>query len=74
MGKYSERGIPILPLADKVDALRTCLLDGSDEDAMGHLFDLIAHLAPGCEFHGFKGLLAIADHYAASPTPINTED
>lgn len=41
--QYSSRGIPILSLPEKVEALRECLESGSHEDAMGHLFDLMAH-------------------------------
>jgi hypothetical protein len=73
--EFSDRGIPILSLGEKVDALRYCLeMDiergGHREDAMGHLFDLIYYIAPGYKFIKFDGIQAIADHYGKHPTPI----
>jgi hypothetical protein len=41
--QFSERGIPILPLGEKVDALKHCLEQGAHEDALGHLFDLMSY-------------------------------
>ena len=71
----SPRGIPILSLSDKIDALRYCLEmeqdpDGLREDAMGHLMDIIHHIAPGWKFGKFEGISAIAAYYGEHPTPI----
>ncbi len=41
--QYSPRGIPILSLPEKIDALETCLNDNAGEDVVGHLFDLMAY-------------------------------
>jgi hypothetical protein len=77
--QFDSKGIPILTLEEKLDALKTCMLDGSDEDAMGHLFDLINHLAPDYKFlmdcptatKKFKTLKSICDYYGKRPrTPI----
>lgn len=70
MPNYSDRGIPIVPLNVKLDYLRSCMLGGHDEDAMGHLFDLIHHIAPGYKFSRFDGIKAICDYYGEHPTPI----
>jgi hypothetical protein len=70
----SDRGIPILSLRDKVESLLYCLEMEQDgplrEDAMGHLFDLIHHIAPGYEFGKLKGIAAIQAVYGSHPTPI----
>jgi hypothetical protein len=72
--KTSNRGIPILSLDEKLKALRYCLnLPDPREDAMGHLFDLIAHIAPDYKFIDLKGVAAIASHYGAHPTPIEED-
>jgi hypothetical protein len=71
MERHDDMGIPILPLDEKVDALKYCLLSDAAEDAMGHLFDLMHHLAPGWQFGPFRSLQSIADHYGSRPTPID---
>lgn len=69
----TPNGIPILTLRDKLDALRHCLempCDGPREDAMGHLLDLMHHIAPGWQFAGLEGIEAIAACYGKKPAPI----
>lgn len=46
-----------LPLDIKLDHLRECILDGSEEDALGHLFDLISGLR--CKYIEDKHLTRI---------------
>lgn len=67
---FSKQGIPILSLNDKIDSLRHCLENDHTEDAMGHLFDLIYHLAPDGKFLCFQSLEEIARYYGSHPTPI----
>ena len=42
---HTEHGTAILTLGEKLDGLRYCIERGHDEDALGHLFDLL-HPAP----------------------------
>jgi hypothetical protein len=67
---FSEHGIPILSLSDKIEGLRYCLENDHPEDAMGHLFDLIYYLAPDGKFLCFENVVEIARHYGSHPTPI----
>ena len=67
---FSDRGIPILELREKVAALESCLLSDSKEDSLGHLFDLISFVAPRYKFLKFRGIKALKDWYGKNPTPI----
>ena len=72
---YNDRGIPILSLADKIESLKYCLEMPNDpgtprEDAMGHLFDLIHHIAPGYQFGKCSGIAEIAECYGKHPVTI----
>jgi len=61
----SENGISILTMEKKLDALAYCIKNDSDEDAVGHLLDLLHHLDPTQE---------IAANCLQYPrTPIKTE-
>jgi hypothetical protein len=69
--KYSANGIPIFDLDRRVQPFRHCLdLPDPREDAMGHLMDLVLHLAPGWSFCGLDGIAAVQAHYGQHPTPI----
>lgn len=37
---FTAAGIPVVNLETKLDYLKSCILDGSYEDAIGHLDDL----------------------------------
>lgn len=69
--EFSERGIPILSLDDKLDALKMCIEDCSDEDAIGHLFDLMYHVIP---YHTPEQMGILYDHYGVNPTLIRCSD
>lgn len=71
--KFTDRGIPILTLDKKIEALRHCLAKGQDEDALGHICDLLHHVAPGYTFLRFKSAAEIIAYYGADPAPIITE-
>jgi len=63
--EFSENGIPILTMEEKLDALAYCIKNDDDEDAVGHLVDLLHHLDPTQK---------IAANYLQYPrTPIKTE-
>lgn len=68
--QFSERGVPILTLDRKIEALKACIKDGSREDAVGHLFDLINHVAPGYRLLGYSGIGPLCLKYGSDPTPI----
>ena len=40
----SARGIPILTVSEKCDALKYCMTEDANEDAEGHLWDLINYV------------------------------
>ena len=71
--QYSSKGIPILPLATKLEALTKCATDGSWEDAMGHLFDLMAHLQPYKRFDR-EQIIDFWLRYGQNPNPILDEE
>ena len=61
--KFSEHGVPILPLRDKLDGLNHCLAEGEWEDAAGHLCDLLELCRRKIVTHdgmGFVDLAAMA--------------
>lgn len=68
--KFSEKGIPIFDLDRKIDALKYCIEHGSEEDSMGHLFDLLHHVVPNYRFLDFKNIKQLCDYYGKNPTPI----
>jgi len=81
--KHDDKGIPILTIEEKINALKYCIDQDADEDAMGHLFDLINYLAPGYKFlmdsptarRKFRTLKSICDYYGKQPrTPIIEEE
>jgi hypothetical protein len=67
--KFSDRGIPILSLDDKLDALATCLKNGSDEDSAGHLCDLLALVKARLGISHTKLMKLYGQH----PAPIREE-
>jgi hypothetical protein len=44
--EFSPQGIPILTLEAKLSGFHLCVQDGSWEDALGHMFDLMHYLCP----------------------------
>jgi hypothetical protein len=42
--KFSDRGIPILDVDAKLDALEYCLSNNKPEDILGHAFDIMADI------------------------------
>jgi hypothetical protein len=69
--QYTNSGIPILNLSEKIAALEYCMKDeSSQEDAVSHLFDLLHHMCPGWKFLKFQSLAEIADYYGSDPAPI----
>ncbi len=75
-----QHGTPILTLAEKLDALRYCIVGGHNEDALGHLFDLLHHVAPDLTVRdtdgkpNVAGLEDLAKMYGQHPTPLKEED
>jgi hypothetical protein len=63
---YSPRGVPILTVDEKLVALATCIKDEAQEDAIGHLFDLLNYVAPKKTRSG----TILADCYANPPTAV----
>lgn len=74
--RFSDSGIPILPVQDKLGGLLTCLVNEHKEDALGHLFDLLNFVAPGYRYEAdtatFANIQELAAHYGANPTPLLT--
>lgn len=75
--EFSDRGIPILDTASKVEALQYCLQQGANEDAMGHLFDLMAKIQPtlpvevgGQKPWGREAIIEVFTTYGSSPTMV----
>jgi hypothetical protein len=71
--KYSNTGIPILKLSEKIDALKSCMIIELNEDALGHLFDLINHIAPEWRFLGLQGIEELKNYYGKHPCPIEKD-
>lgn len=73
---YTEHGAAILTLAEKIVGLYHCIKKGHNEDALGHLFDLLHHVAPDLTVRDVGGepvvvgLEALAEAYGANPAPI----
>ena len=61
-------------MKEKIAGLYTCIENGSDEDAIGHLFDLLNYVVPGYSFTGdtwsFKDITELCAYYGSHPTPI----
>jgi len=71
--KYSDKGIPILPLEQKLDAMNYCIKQGSYEDAAGHLCDLLELCRTKIITHNgmmFANLEYMVRKYGEHPTPI----
>ena len=78
--EFSDRGIPILEVTEKVNALLYCLTadGGHNEDALGHLMDLAAHVkeklsAPvdlAAEAWSPDAVRELQENYGASPEPV----
>jgi hypothetical protein len=73
--EFSARGIPILTLQEKLDALASCIkeVDGGYEDAAGHLCDLLEMcrlkiVSDECMM--FVDLIAMVRYYGKEPTQI----
>jgi len=78
------RGIPILPLRDKIDALACCTYDFDAvragfgvpgwEDAAGHLFDLLAFVQAQLAAKGIvMDFTEFRKKYGSNPTPITAD-
>ena len=67
---FSKNGIPIVSVEQKVRYLQACLEEGANEDALGHLFDLLNHVAPGYKYLDLKNIQQLAGYYGKNPTPI----
>lgn len=72
--KYTEHGVPILTLREKLDALQACLLEEplsqSDEDAMGHLCDIFHHVWKMSLQPYFNSKQDAWEYYSQYPVPI----
>lgn len=66
---FSKQGIPILSLDEKIEALKQCLAEEQNEDAVGHLWDIMAHLFPYRKWR-LKTVRKIFKKYGKTPTPI----
>lgn len=68
------KGRPILPLPEKLDALKACLAQNAKEDSLGHLFDLLWLLMPGYEGSigetYFRDINELCNRYGKVGTPI----
>lgn len=76
--RLSTRGIPILTMHEKLLATAHCIAKGHNEDAAGHLCDLLANvgakLAPSSfRADPWKTLKAVVVTYGSRPTPIDEE-
>jgi len=56
-----------------IEGLLTCLENGSTEDSIGLLFDLLNHVAPDYNFMDALGIVALKNRYGNNPTPIDKE-
>ncbi len=75
--KFSKEGIPILPLDRKLLALEDCIHDGSYEDAMGHLCDLLEHCRLKFRTHDgmmYGCLKSVVAKYGKHPCPIEEDN
>ena len=63
--EFSDNGIPILTMEEKLNALTYCIKNDANKDAVGHLIDLLHHLDPTQEI--------AASQLQYPPTPIKTE-
>lgn len=72
--KWGPNGLPILSLGGKIASLQRAIESDNDADALNHLFDLIAHVAPGYRLDRMDGIQALADRYGSTPTPIRERD
>lgn len=63
-------GTSLCQIDEKIERLDHCIHMGFDEDAIGHLFDLINHLAPGYKYGKFKNIKELQEYYGKDPKPI----
>ncbi len=69
--RFSKNGVPILTLEKKINALEECIREGYDEDALGHLFDLINHVCPKYKFSKeIKGINALKVEFGSDPVEV----
>lgn len=72
-----EKGRPILSLSDKIEALEHCIRSKANEDALGHLFDLINLVAPNYIFRGKDfgafGIKELHANYGDPPVPVEMD-
>lgn len=75
--KFDSKGRPILSLSDKIEALEYCIRRKANEDALGHLFDLINLVAPNYIFRGseagFFGIKELQEKYGDPPAPVEMD-
>ena len=76
--EFDVHGRPILTLEEKLAGLKKCINDGSTEDAVGHICDLLALVAPGYKLEydqvSFNDANAIVNHYGNPPCPISLDE
>ena len=73
MTEYSDRGIPIVTLENKLEYLAAMLKEGAYEDAAGHLCDLLELCRNKIRTDDgmmFADLKAMVGYYGRHPTPI----
>ena len=74
MPRFSDRGIPILSLHEKLVALASCMARDHHEDAAGHLCDLLElcrqniHPSVGGMFNDLNEMV---NYYGKYPAPID---
>ena len=76
MTKMADNGRPMMTLHEKLVALAHCMARDWDEDAAGHLCDLLEHcrqkIRPSVG-RPFKNLTEMVKHYGKNPTPIDED-
>jgi len=72
--KFSDQGIPILTMQEKLKALAHCLEHGYYEDAAGHLCDLLEYCRQRIQPSSgamFSDLEKTVRHYGERTAPID---